>query len=438
MRGGERRRRAVEGGPLPADVDTFKLVLRPTYVTSWGVSEPPEKIFVLDSEGEAYAEFDVWNSDRSKRYPTFTLEGLLALAGTTLDDRNEVYVSENFTGELPLYRLTGVRLSLSFSFSNFRPMSHADPFNFQPQAKMTVKVSSEGSFVGSQETTYYTGPVGSFDQSGSVVGIRGVKMEYESQGLMGTPDGYTAMMALMSCFVMVGVATAIVDVIGAFIYDSFKDDKIEDDGRATAPGAHDPQHRDHGRALQARRPAGDAQRQRQGFLADAPEGHPQAVHAGAPHVPGPLPGGTEPTHRGHHVPRRLGGGRREVPLRARGAGQERGVPHGRAADHRARTRRNHDQAHLAQTAQRHRQHAHGGRARAGLHTKNCSGVALGGGPWQALGTEDEVELMNGDMVALIMDEGADEEETSVEGVFMYKVTQVENVKPKGSGFWPFW
>ena len=74
----------------------------------------------------------------------------------------------------------------------------------------------------------------------------------------------------------------------------------------------------------------------------------------------------------------------------------------------------------------------------GLHTKNCSGVALGGGPWQALGTEDEVELMNGDMVALIMDEGADEEETSVEGVFMYKVTQVENVKPKGSGFWPFW
>ena len=31
---------------------------------------------------------------------------------------------------------------------------------------------------------------------------------------MGTPDGYTAMMALMSCFVMVGVAMAIVDVIG--------------------------------------------------------------------------------------------------------------------------------------------------------------------------------------------------------------------------------
>ena len=48
--------------------------------------------------------------------------------------------------------------------------------------------------------------------------------------MMGIADGYTGMMALMSCLVMVGVATAIVDVIGAFIYDSFKDDKIEDDG----------------------------------------------------------------------------------------------------------------------------------------------------------------------------------------------------------------
>jgi hypothetical protein len=38
------------------------------------------------------------------------------------------------------------------------------------------------------------------------------------------------MIAIMSCLVMVGVATSIVDVIGAFVYDSFKDDKIEDDG----------------------------------------------------------------------------------------------------------------------------------------------------------------------------------------------------------------
>ena len=423
---------------FPADVDTFKLVLRPTYVTSWGVSEPPEKIFVLDSEGEAYAEFDVWNSDRSKRYPTFTLEGLLALAGTTLDDRNEVYVSENFTGELPLYRLTGVRLSLSFSFSNFRPMSHADPFNFQPQAKMTVKVSSEGSFVGSQETTYYTGPVGSFDQSGSVVGIRGVKMEYESQGLMGTPDGYTAMMALMSCFVMVGVATAIVDVIGAFIYDSFKDDKIEDDGERQhlehmilniettgVPFKHDD--------LQVM-PNVSVKDFLQMLQKDILKLSTLAHHMSRDLSQAGLNRHTVDimsldvsaagAARFHCV--LVGPDRSEVYLT--GGPQTIGRGHGGTTTKRI----SHKQ--LSVIANTHT----GVALVRGLHTKNCSGVALGGGPWQALGTEDEVELMNGDMVALIMDEGADEEETSVEGVFMYKVTQVENVKPKGSGFWPFW
>jgi hypothetical protein len=71
-----------------------------------------------------------------------------------------------------------------------------------------------------------------------------------------------------------------------------------------------------------------------------------------------------------------------------------------------------------------------------MHTKNCSGVALGGGPWQTLGMDDEVELMNGDMVALLMDEGADEDETTVEGVFIYRVTVLENKKPATAGW--FW
>ena len=66
----------------------------------------------------------------------------------------------------------------------------------------------------------------------------------------------------------------------------------------------------------------------------------------------------------------------------------------------------------------------------GYTPKTVPGWRWGGGPRQALGTEDEVELMNGDMVALIMDEGADEEETSVEGVFMYKVTRWRTSSPR--------
>ena len=59
---------------------------------------------------------------------------------------------------------------------------------------------------------------------------------------------------------------------------------------------------------------------------------------------------------------------------------------------------------------------HNGMARVqGLPTKNISGVALGGGPWQPLGPEANVDLKNGDMIALLMDEGADEAETTTSG-----------------------
>ena len=66
--------------------------------------------------------------------------------------------------------------------------------------------------------------------SGTILEFRGVEIEFRSNGLLGKADFYTTMMALMSCFIMVSVATTVVDIIGAFIYDSFKNDKIEDDG----------------------------------------------------------------------------------------------------------------------------------------------------------------------------------------------------------------
>ena len=72
------------------------------------------------------------------------------------------------------------------------------------------------------DSTYFTGPAGEFDLNGALVSLRGVKVEFESKGLLGKADLYTAMMALLSCIVMVGVATSIVDVTGAFVYDSFK------------------------------------------------------------------------------------------------------------------------------------------------------------------------------------------------------------------------
>jgi hypothetical protein len=423
---------------FPADVDAIALQFRPTYVTSWGVSEPPTTIFAMDVDGEEVDYFYVYDDLPEKRTPKFTIKDLLSLGNTSLADTNPVYVSSNFTGTLPSYRLTGLRLNLDFTFSNFRPMAEGRPFHFEPQAKMSVKVTSEGSFVGAGADMYYTGAHGSFDASGTRVEMRGVKIEFQSKGLMGVADGYTGMMALMSCLVMVGVATAIVDVIGAFIYDSFKDDKIEDDGErqhlehmilnietSGVPFKHDDLQvmpnvsvKDFLQMLQkdilklstlAHHMSRDlSQAGLNRHTMDIASMDVSANEAARFHcaLVGPdrsevyLTGGPQTVGRGH------------------------GGSHSKRISHKQ----------LSVVANTHT----GVAIVRGMRTKNCSGVALGGGPWQALGMDDEVELMNGDMVALLMDEGADEDETTVEGVFVYRVTLVENKKPPSAGFWPFW
>ena len=423
---------------FPADVDAIALQFRPTYVTSWGVSEPPRTIFAMDVNGKEVDYFYAYDNDPDKRTPKFTVEELLSLANTSLADANPLYVSEDFAGNLPSFRLTGVRVNLDFTFSNFRPMLEGRPFHFEPQAKMSVGITSEGSFVGAGADMYYTGRHGTFDASGTRVELRGVKIEFQSKGLMGVADGYTGMMALMSCLVMVGVATAIVDVIGAFIYDSFKDDKIEDDGErqhlehmilnietSGVPFKHDDLQvmpnvsvKDFLQMLQkdilklstlAHHMSRDlSQAGLNRHTMDIASMDVSANEAARFHcaLVGPdrsevyLTGGPQTVGRGH------------------------GGSHNKRISHKQ----------LSVVANTHT----GVAIVRGMLTKNCSGVALGGGPWQALGTDDEVELMNGDMVALLMDEGADEDETSVEGVFVYRVTLVENKKPPGVGFWPFW
>jgi hypothetical protein len=423
---------------FPADVDAIALQFRPTYVTSWGVSEPPTTIFAMDVDGEEVDYFYVYDDLPEKRTPKFTIKDLLSLGNTSLADTNPVYVSSNFTGTLPSYRLTGLRLNLDFTFSNFRPMAEGRPFHFEPQAKMSVKVTSEGSFVGAGADMYYTGAHGSFDASGTRVEMRGVKIEFQSKGLMGVADGYTGMMALMSCLVMVGVATAIVDVIGAFIYDSFKDDKIEDDGErqhlehmilnietSGVPFKHDD--------LQVM-PNVSVKDFLQMLQKDILKLSTLAHHMSRDLSQAGLNRHTmdiasmdvsaNEAARFHCA--LVGPDRSEVYL----TGGPQTVGRGHGGSHSKRI--SHKQLSVLATT-------HTGVAIVrGMRTKNCSGVALGGGPWQALGMDDEVELMNGDMVALLMDEGADEDETTVEGVFVYRVTLVENKKPPSAGFWPFW
>ena len=162
-----RRRRHIQARPSPRRTSRR------------GVSELPKKIFVLDSEGEAYVEFDVWNPDRSKRYPTFTLRvcwlspGRRWTIGTRCTGRRTLPGSFRCIGS-PGVRLSVVQLQQLPDRCRSRIRSTFSCSEDDGQGELL-----EGSCPVA-ETTYYTGPVGSFHQSGSV-GIRGVKMEYESQ-----------------------------------------------------------------------------------------------------------------------------------------------------------------------------------------------------------------------------------------------------------------
>ena len=215
---------------FPLDPDNLILQIRPRFVTSWGYNGYPESVAVFDHTSTAFRTFYSNDANNSAKFPIMYLHEILRLAGIELDERNEIEVSSAFATNFPIYRLTGVRLSVDLTFSNFRPMSHFKPFDFSAEADMNIQLSSEGSFVTSVDMVHFSGPASDISASGTVMQYRGVQLEYGAKGLMGKADFYTAMMAIMSCFIMVSVATTVVDIIGAFIYDSFKDDKIEDDG----------------------------------------------------------------------------------------------------------------------------------------------------------------------------------------------------------------
>jgi hypothetical protein len=420
---------------FPADMEHLGVQFRALYVTSWGVSEPPEVIYMKDARGYDYSTFDTLSGDAKRRFPTFSLEEFVELAGAGLDEHNKVTVSSNFTGSFPLYRITGLRLNVEFTFSNFRPMSAADPFNFQSRANMRVRANSKGSFVGGQDTTFYTGAAGDFDSTGTLVSIRGVKIEFQAKGLMGKPDGYTGMMALMSCLVMVGVATSIVDVIGAFVYDSFKDDKIEDDGERQhlehmilniettgVPFKHDD--------LQVM-PNVSVKDFLQMLQKDILKLSTLAHHMSRDlssaglnrHTMEISQIDTSAVSSARYSCALVGPDKSETFLT--GGPQTLGRGHGGTSSKRI----SHKQLSIVANT-------HTGVALVrGLHTKNCSGIALGGGPWQALTMDDEVELMNGDMVSLLLDEGVEEDETTAEGVFMFKTSFVDDKKAAWFNWW---
>lgn len=390
-----------------------------TLDTSWFTSAP-SLIYIKDNQTNTILTVDSESAAVSERYPSFSVDELLELAGVKLDDRNELVVrTDSFVPPFPLYRLTGIRLSIDWTFSNFRPMSSLQPFDYRILADVSVSSSSKGYLVNTVETVHFSGEPDDVTSSGTILEFRGVEIEFRSNGLLGKADFYTTMMALMSCFIMVSVATTVVDIIGAFIYDSFKNDKIEDDGERQhlehmilnletvgVPFNHDD--------LQVL-PNVSIKEFLQLLQRDIVKLNSLALH-----ISRDL---TEAGFNRHASSKKSfsdAGTNKQVRYKCYLIGPDKseiyltGGPQtiGRGNGNCISKRISHKQLSLVANTY------NGTAILRGLHTKNMSGIAISGGAWQPISGNDEVVLEDGDMIALLLDEK--NQETSVEGAFVYR------------------
>jgi hypothetical protein len=406
-----------------------------TLDTSWFTSAP-SLIYIKDNQTNTILTVDSESAVVSERYPSFSVDELLELAGVKLDDRNELVVrTDSFVPPFPLYRLTGIRLSIDWTFSNFRPMSSLQPFDYRILADVSVSSSSKGYLVNTVETVHFSGEPDDVTSSGTILEFRGVEIEFRSNGLLGKADFYTTMMALMSCFIMVSVATTVVDIIGAFIYDSFKNDKIEDDGERQhlehmilnletvgVPFNHDD--------LQVL-PNVSIKEFLQLLQRDIVKLNSLALH-----ISRDL---TEAGFNRHASSKKSfsdAGTNKQVRYKCYLIGPDKseiyltGGPQtiGRGNGNCISKRISHKQLSILANTY------NGTAILRGLHTKNMSGIAISGGAWQPISGNDEVELEDGDMIALLLDEK--NQETSVEGVFVYRSESLVGKKAKSS--WLDW
>jgi hypothetical protein len=406
-----------------------------TLDTSWFTSAP-SLIYIKDNQTNTILTVDSESAVVSERYPSFSVDELLELAGVKLDDRNEFVVrTDSFVPPFPLYRLTGIRLSIDWTFSNFRPMSSLQPFDYRILADVSVSSSSKGYLVNTVETVHFSGEPDDVTSSGTILEFRGVEIEFRSNGLLGKADFYTTMMALMSCFIMVSVATTVVDIIGAFIYDSFKNDKIEDDGERQhlehmilnletvgVPFNHDD--------LQVL-PNVSIKEFLQLLQRDIVKLNSLALH-----ISRDL---TEAGFNRHASSKKSfsdAGTNKQVRYKCYLIGPDKseiyltGGPQtiGRGNGNCISKRISHKQLSILANTY------NGTAILRGLHTKNMSGIAISGGAWQPISGNDEVELEDGDMIALLLDEK--NQETSVEGVFVYRSESLVGKKAKSG--WLDW
>ena len=166
--------------------------------------------------------------DTSRQTPTVTFEGLLKMAGiNSLDEANpHAKGDRGSTTGLP-YRLSGIRLNVKVGFTNTY---------FNAPLKTTVKATLSAEQVRSNhfnaKVTVDTSPgtTGRYSSIQTFKHFSTATVEFVSSGKIGSFNLFALALSITNAFVLIGMATTIVDFVGVMSSETFLDDKYEDDG----------------------------------------------------------------------------------------------------------------------------------------------------------------------------------------------------------------
>lgn len=206
--------------------------------TTYGLRAKPDELVVNFPDGTSRTTYPA--SDGVDLALTFG--EILVLAGVQLNATSATASGSGavFAAMRAPHRLMGLKLRAQIATTNV----NSDPWRpFDTTLRTEVSIfhdaTSERTGPGTQviyggSRTPTTAPFGTslhtHDETFLLRDWAGTYLQYQSEGKVGVVDLLTAVTAITNAFVLIGMATFLVDFIGQIISSSFYDDKYEDDG----------------------------------------------------------------------------------------------------------------------------------------------------------------------------------------------------------------
>ena len=204
-----------------ADMLNFGMEVR--YQTRVGALKSADKVVVNGREYEVTSRSEV---------PQVSFQDLLQVTGiNSLDEENPAMIGDrgSVTG-LP-YRLSGLRINMKVTFANTY-------FNAPLKTTSTATLTGEpvpSNHYNSKTTVQYLRHATAsntvhYEMEKVFYTWAMTTISFVPSGQIGTFDFFALALAVTNAFVLIGMATTIVDFVGVMSSETFLDDKYEDDG----------------------------------------------------------------------------------------------------------------------------------------------------------------------------------------------------------------